>query len=104
MAFATPVAYFVAIVATLAAMGMVFEVDNKPGVAHNWVAVATAAAVVVVATIVATVVAVAGTVDMGLVVVASFNPPYNVTQYTLNLVYLWSTTQSMIVSNYTESA
>ena len=39
-------------------------------------------------------------VDMGLVVVASFIPLFNLTQYTLNSVYICTTTQSIIVSNY----
>ena len=37
--------------------------------------------------------------DMSLVVVALFNPPYNVTQYTFNLACTCSTTQPIIVSN-----
>jgi len=46
------------------------------------------------------IVAVAGLVDMGLVVVALCIPPYNVTQYTFNSECIFSTTQSMIGSNY----
>ena len=45
------------------------------------------------------IVAVSGLVDMSLVVVALCIPPYNVAQYTFNSECIFSTTQSMIVSN-----
>lgn len=38
--------------------------------------------------------------EMGLLIVASFIPLFKVTQITFNSAYIFSTTQSMIVSNY----
>jgi hypothetical protein len=45
-------------------------------------------------------IAAADIADMGLVVVASCIPLFNVTQYTLNSMCICSTTQTIIVSNY----
>jgi len=55
--------------------------------------------VVVAASLVVAIVA-ADIANMDLVVLALFIPPYNVTQYTINSVCIFSTTQSMIGSNY----
>ncbi len=78
--------------------------------------VATLAVADIGSEIVCSLIAVAGTVDivnmglvfeaivvvaeMGLLIVASFIPLFKVTQITFNSAYIFSTTQSMIVSNY----
>jgi hypothetical protein len=77
------VAYFVAVAVVVGSV----VTDSMTEVAHNWGIIA------IVAVDIA---------DIGLVVLAFYNPPYNVTSYTFNSVCLCSTTQSLHVSNEVE--